>query len=143
VAGLAESGRGAVELAPAVGCTDYVGLPGVAPAAVEGACGDRVLWSADGEVAGCAERAVGVGCGEQVVGWVVEDLSDGGSRVFCLFWVFLVSAAHSSCLLACEHIVILLLVHAVLAIQVVSLVVGAAGMEWCRWAGLGWEVDRW
>ena len=100
-----------------------------------------MLWSADGEVAGYAERAVV--CGEQVVGWVVEDLSDGGSRVFCLLWVFLVSAAHSSCLLTCEHIGILLLVLAVLAAQIVSLVVGAVGMEWCRWAGLGWEVDRW
>jgi len=102
VAGLAESGRGAVKLTSAVGCTDDVGLPGVAPAAEEGARGVWMFWSADGEAAGCAARAVGVGCGEQVVGWVVEDLSNGGFRVFCFFWVFLVSASYSSCLLAYE-----------------------------------------
>jgi len=61
VAGLAESGRGAVKLTSAVGCTDDVGLPGVAPAAEEGARGVWMFWSADGEAAGCAERPVGVG----------------------------------------------------------------------------------
>jgi len=139
MAGLAESGGGAVELASAVSCADYVGIPPFAPAAEEGASGDGVLWSADGEVAGNAGEIVR----EQVVGWVIEDLGDGGSRVVCLFWVCRVSAAHSSCLLICEHIEVLLFVLAVLAVQVVGLVVGAVGVEWCRWAGMGWEVDRW
>ena len=61
MASLAESGRGAVELTSAVGCTDDVGLPGVAPAAEEGARGVWVGWSADGEAASCAGRPVVVG----------------------------------------------------------------------------------
>ena len=139
MAGLAESGGGAVELAPAVRCTDYVGIPPVAPAAEEGACGDGMLWSADGEVAGNAGRAVR----EHVVGWVIEDLGDGGSRVVCFFWVCRVPAAQSSCLFICEHVEVRLFVLAVLAVLVVGLVVRAVGVEWCRRAGMGWEVDRW
>jgi len=61
VAGLAESGSGAVKLTSAVGCTDDVGLPGIAPAAEEGARGVWVGWSANDEAASCAGGPVVVG----------------------------------------------------------------------------------
>ena len=61
VAGLAESGSGAVKLTSIVGCTDDVGLPGIAPAAEEGARWVWVGWSANDEAASCAGRPVIVG----------------------------------------------------------------------------------